>query len=154
MTSKSMERDELIQREFGAAETTRPAIVFISTSVEDAHAFRDILSGSSWLVVNVADLVGAYAVIDKLRPRVVVCDTEIEGQGSWHDLLSGQDAHPSFALIVVSRLVDEALWAEVLNLGGTDVLAKPFAVEEVKRVIGLDSKSPPGNAPSDLPPPR
>ena len=35
--------------------------------------------------MNVPDLIGALAVIDKLRPRLVVCDTEIEGQGSWRD---------------------------------------------------------------------
>jgi DNA-binding response OmpR family regulator len=40
-------------------------------------------------------------------------------------------------LIVASRLADEYLWAEVLNLGGYDVLAKPFNAEEVRRVVGL-----------------
>jgi hypothetical protein len=40
------------------------------------------------------------------------------------DLLQGR---PGFALIVASRHVDEALRAEVLNLGGSDVLEKPFA---------------------------
>ena len=89
--------------------------------------------------MNVPDLTGAQAVIDKLRPGLVVCDTEIEGRGSWRDLLEEQDASPRFALIVVSRHADEALWAEVLNLGGSDVLEKPFAVEEVKRVLGLES---------------
>jgi hypothetical protein len=31
------------------------------------------------------------------------------------------------------------LWAEVLNLGGYDLLEKPFVVREVERVIGLGS---------------
>ena len=30
---------------------------------------------------------------------------------------------------------DEALWAELLNLGGYDVLAQPFDQSEVARVI-------------------
>jgi DNA-binding response OmpR family regulator len=34
-------------------------------------------------------------------------------------------------LIVSSRLADEHLWAEALNLGVFDVLAKPFQSEEV-----------------------
>ena len=37
-------------------------------------------------------------------------------------------------LIVFSRLADERLWAEVLNLGGFDVLMTPFEPEEVLRV--------------------
>ncbi len=40
-------------------------------------------------------------------------------------------------LIVTSRLADEYLWAEALNLGAWDVLAKPFDREEVSRVLGF-----------------
>ena len=79
--------------------------------------------------------VGAEAVIDKVRPRLVVCDTEIEGVGTWCDLLAGPDARPRFALIVVSRHADKALRAEVLDLGGSDVLEKPFARKHVERVM-------------------
>ena len=39
------------------------------------------------------------------------------------------------ALIVVARVGDERLWAEVLNLGGYDVLAKPLDPAEVDYVI-------------------
>jgi CheY-like chemotaxis protein len=34
-------------------------------------------------------------------------------------------------LIVTSRLADDYLWAEALNLGAYDVLAKPFDASEV-----------------------
>jgi FixJ family two-component response regulator len=36
---------------------------------------------------------------------------------------------------VTSRLADEYLWAEALNLGAYDVLAKPFDTSEVMRVV-------------------
>ena len=39
-------------------------------------------------------------------------------------------------LIVFSRQVDDRLWAEVLNLGGFDVLATPFRKEELMFAIG------------------
>jgi DNA-binding response OmpR family regulator len=38
-------------------------------------------------------------------------------------------------LIVTSRTADESLWAEVLNVGGYDVLARPFEADEVERVV-------------------
>jgi DNA-binding response OmpR family regulator len=38
-------------------------------------------------------------------------------------------------LIVTSRLADERLWAEALNLGAYDVLAKPFDKREVIRTV-------------------
>ena len=40
-------------------------------------------------------------------------------------------------LIVASRLADERLWAEALNLGAYDVLAKPFDSTEVTRIVGM-----------------
>lgn len=133
-----MQSGDRIHREFVGAVAERAVIVFVSASVEDARAFRAIVDSSHRLVVNVPDLIGAQAVIDKFHPRLVVCDTGIEGRGSWRDLLEGQGATPRFALIVVSRHADEALWAEVLNLGGSDVLERPFSVAEVKHALGLE----------------
>ena len=40
-------------------------------------------------------------------------------------------------LIVTSRLADERLWAEALNLGAWDVLAKPFEADEVIRIVSI-----------------
>ena len=130
-----------------AGEQQRAPIVFVSASAEDARTFRELVDGRRWLVVNVPDLAGAQAVIDKLRPRLVMCDTEIEGRGSWRDLLEGR---PDFALIVVTWHADEALWAEVLNLGGSDVLDKPFAVEQVDHVVGLGLHTQPPSAPATI----
>jgi len=42
--------------------------------------------------------------------------------------------HPP-QLVVASRTADDRLWAEVLNIGGYDVLAQPFDSDEVSRVI-------------------
>jgi len=38
-------------------------------------------------------------------------------------------------LVVTSRLADDRLWAEALNLGAYDVLAKPFDKTEVNRIV-------------------
>ena len=40
-------------------------------------------------------------------------------------------------VIVTSRIADDSLWAEVLNLGGYDVLAKPF--REAELIWALES---------------
>ena len=43
---------------------------------------------------------------------------------------------PTTPLVVVaSRLADEYLWVEALNLGAHDVLTKPFDSTEVVRVL-------------------
>ena len=53
---------------------------------------------------------------------------------SWRELLedvSAQNEIPAPKVIVLSRLADNRLWAEVLNLGGYDVLPKPLDAVEV-----------------------
>jgi DNA-binding response OmpR family regulator len=74
--------------------------------------------------------------IDLIRfASVVICEHSLP-DGSWPDILRTAQALPrSPALIVTSRLADDKLWAEVLNLGGQDVLAQPFRAEEVMWIV-------------------
>jgi DNA-binding response OmpR family regulator len=115
-------------------------IVFVSSSGADAQAFRQIVGSSGQLVVNVPDLCGAIAVIERRRPDLVVCDTEIEGEGSWRNLLEMRQIDGMLSLMVVSPDPDDCLRADVLNLGGLGVLARPFRSEEVKRFIEIWQK--------------
>lgn len=63
--------------------------------------------------------------------RVVICE-DVLPDGTWKDILAALDqVHSPPALIVTSAVVGARLWAEVLNLGGSDVLAQPFSNEEV-----------------------
>jgi DNA-binding response OmpR family regulator len=68
---------------------------------------------------------------------VVICEKDLP-DCTWQEILEELAAlkHPP-PLIVTSRLADERLWAEVLNLGGYDVLMKPFDPVEVVRVVSL-----------------
>jgi len=62
-----------------------------------------------------------------------------DGRG-WKDILRKLERTPNPPpLIVTDRLANEALWSEVLNLGGYDVLAKPFEKREVLHVVTMAS---------------
>jgi DNA-binding NtrC family response regulator len=68
---------------------------------------------------------------------MVVCDRDRMAD-TWKDLLdrfAGLSRPP--LLIVASRMADDRLWAEALNLGAYDVVAKPFDAAEVGRIAGL-----------------
>lgn len=56
--------------------------------------------------------------------------------GNWLEILDQISGRTEKCfLIVTSRLADASLWAEVLNLGGYDLLAKPFNRQEVRHVL-------------------
>jgi len=62
--------------------------------------------------------------------------------GSWKDVLEQVTILPDPpSLIVTSRLAEERLWAEALNLGAYDVLAKPLDRTEAMRVVGAASRA-------------
>jgi DNA-binding response OmpR family regulator len=86
-----------------------------------------------WIVKRQLDVSGAFSDLRKEQFPLVLCDDALP----WRDLLEGPiRALPVPPLLVVSsRLADDRLWAEALNLGAYDVLAKPFDKAEVIRVI-------------------
>ena len=68
---------------------------------------------------------------------MVLCERDLAPE-SWREMLEHlrqMDDPP--LLVVISRLADERLWAEALNLGAHDVLAKPFDASEVTRILSL-----------------
>lgn len=68
------------------------------------------------------------------RIPIVVCD----GDFGWRQMLDRFRSLPDAPfLIVTSRLADDRLWSEALNLGAYDVLAKPFDSNEVTRVLSM-----------------
>ena len=100
-------------------------------------ALSGILGGASCplAVLHSPDCEQALAHLADSSISVVICETLLP-DGSWKDLLACMGrVRASSVLVVTSKVADESLWAEVLNLGGYDVLAQPFDREEVTRVV-------------------
>ena len=79
--------------------------------------------------------VEAVKLLEVERAPVVIVERDLP-DGNWktlHHRLMQMPFPPK--LIVICRLADERLWAEVPNLGGFDVLAQPFYAREVLRSI-------------------
>jgi DNA-binding response OmpR family regulator len=70
----------------------------------------------------------------------IITEANLPGRRTWMDLLEYASSTRSH-VIVTSDCEDVSLWAKVLNLGGYDVLMKPFDSEEVLRVISLAWRS-------------
>ena len=117
---------------YNSPEITRNGIVHVlsvSPMDEDHFFLQDILNrlqgtldpSRTFTVNSCTTLASALASLRKRQFEVVL------------DQVTILPDPPSF--IVTSRLADERLWAEALNLGAYDVLAKPFHHTEAVRVF-------------------
>jgi DNA-binding NtrC family response regulator len=111
-------------------------ILLVSAHRSDRTSLQQILAHSYWRLRVCTNCRDGLTLLRQARMPVVICDAE---QGDdWQWLLHEVAAMPAPPrLIVSSRLADERLWAEALNLGGYDVLATPFDPDEVLRACFL-----------------
>ena len=114
-------------------EVTAVTVMAILPSQEDRLCLRKIFCQSKWRLDVSECLRGARPLLGAPRINVVVTDCQLP-DGGWEDVLHEVERGPARTapIIVVSRLADERLWAEVLNLRGYDVLATPFRADEVR----------------------
>jgi DNA-binding response OmpR family regulator len=109
----------------------------LSSNEEDHRDLRNIFNHSKWHIHVAQGWGDARPYLERHRISVVICDHDVPG-GGWRGVLGSlSEIEDAPLLIVTSRLADDFLWAEVLNLGGYDVLMKPFDPSEVYRVVCL-----------------
>jgi len=109
----------------------------VVSPVEDDHqALQTIFGRLKWSRHGVPTLAKARAWIGQFGPpAVIICERQLS-DGLWKQLFEETEALPQPPkFIVASRQADEYLWAEVLNMGGHDVLSIPFEQAEVSRVV-------------------
>jgi DNA-binding response OmpR family regulator len=111
-----------------------PLILFISAHPRDHEVLCCIIRDRR-LLVHAGTCRKAISFLCTDPVPVVFCERDLP-DGTWRDILrhTSELVNPP-ALIVTSSMADERLWAEVLNLGGFDVLAQPFSEPEVKHVL-------------------
>lgn len=129
----------------GGAPALSVSVLSVSPIEDDHASLRDIFhepaweayTACRWELHTIDTLAAAQNILRRERVPIVICESDLS-PGSWRDMLAhiGQTRCPPL-LIVTSRIADDRLWAEALNLGAYDVLAKPFDKDEVVRIISL-----------------
>ncbi len=112
-------------------------VLSLSNKAEDRSALRHIFNHTNWKLYEASNCCIGLALLRQQGIRVVICDQELP-DGTWKTVLEElRDLPARPRLIVSSRLADDQLWGEVLNLGAYDLLAIPFEPAEVCRVAFL-----------------
>jgi DNA-binding response OmpR family regulator len=111
------------------------AVLSVSPSQDDHEVLDRLLRRPKWEVHRALSLSSAVARLEKIRFPLVLCERDLL-PGTWKEMLDrlrpmAQPPH----LIVTSRLADDYLWAEALNIGAYDVVAKPFDQAGLTRIL-------------------
>jgi DNA-binding NtrC family response regulator len=116
-------------------------VLSVSPSEADHVALYNILqqpaldTDCGWVVHPVSSFASTAEALAEHAIPIVISEDNLH-PGTWRTILDFISALPDPPLLIVaSRLADERLWAEALNLGAWDVLAKPFDRQEVIRVV-------------------
>lgn len=112
-------------------------VLAVSPFRQDHDSLQEIFDHTKWHIYGTQTCEAAIEFLRKHQIAVVVCNALLE-DGGWIRLLRELAPLPAPPLMIVtSEQADDSLWAEVLNLGAYDFLAKPFDRVEVTRVISL-----------------
>ena len=110
------------------------AVLSVSPIQQDHASLASLLGRDQWKIHNALSLQSASAFLRAHQVPLVICEYDLL-PGTWTQLLDEirlLSVPP--CLIVTSRIADDYLWAEALNRGAYDVLAKPFDRTEVTRI--------------------
>jgi DNA-binding NtrC family response regulator len=116
----------------------RKVTVLAVSPLEETHArLRGIFQHTKWSMQEAHNCVEAINHLSHEPLAVVVCEAALE-DGDWKKLLAALEALPRPPKVIVTSCdADDALWSDVLNSGGYDVLPRPFDRSEVARIVSL-----------------
>lgn len=114
-----------------------PVTVLAVAPEPDRAVLRRMLEHSRWALVEASTIAEALATLRERLPVVLICEAELP-DGTWAELLQhAQNLPVPPPVIVTARQADDDFWMQVLNLGGYNVLGKPFSEREVFEMVSV-----------------
>jgi FixJ family two-component response regulator len=113
------------------------AIVGLVIDEQGRWLLAGLGSRNQWRVTFADSVETAQTLSVQLRACAILCDREVPGR-EWREVveaLSSGVHRP--CVLLVSSVVDDYLWNEVVRRGGYDVLSKPLREEDLLRAIKL-----------------
>ncbi len=123
-------------------ESSEQAVSVLVAAPESAELakLRSLFVRLGWTLLEARNCRETVRLLCHARVPVILCDQSF-ADGNWKDLLSHVAPMLDAPAIVVMLGENDALaWAEVLEMGGYDVLMKPLQDTEVVHVVECASR--------------
>jgi FixJ family two-component response regulator len=114
---------------------TRITIAGLVMDDRDRASLSSLEEHDQWQV-HIEDDHSLHA-LSKLASPIIIWDRDLTSE-DWRDVVHTLASLPQRpCVLLLSRVVDDYLWNEVVRVGGYDVLSKPLKEAEVVRVVRL-----------------
>jgi DNA-binding NtrC family response regulator len=113
---------------------TPTTLLAVSDQEDDLHLLEQTFRGTNWRLSKAKSYREAMAILCRDRMPVVICRCCLP-DGNWKDILSQIAELPDAPRLIVAS-GEPDLCAEVINLGGYDLLTTPLDQHEVIRAVG------------------
>ncbi len=131
----AQKRREWLVKHMGKEAVAQATMVAAFRRDEDRRDLERILRPCEWKLIWTRTCSAAIEAVHRSSAPVIISGRTFP-DGEWRDLWNRLRTHrvpPMF--ILASRLADDALWVEALNLGAYNLVSKPFRPEEVIRTV-------------------
>jgi DNA-binding response OmpR family regulator len=128
-------RQEWLLKHMGKCAVARATMVAAFRPDEDRRDLKRIVGPCEWKLIWTDTCAGAVEEVRQSSAPIIISG-RVFPDGEWRDIWNRLRTHPAPPMfILASRLADDALWAEALNLGAYNLVLKPFRPEEVIRTV-------------------
>ncbi len=112
-------------------------ILSVPGTEPDRQLLDEISRRNHWNISFASSSGEAREWLKRTKPQIILIDRDIDG-ADWRYAVSSLAAESGGAcVLLISRVIDDYLWNEVVTNGGYDVLRKPLSENEVMRNVRL-----------------
>jgi len=119
--------------------TSIPAIPILCLIGEetDRSLIASLCLRHQWGVSFSGNRAEAERMLHQLTPQIMLFDRDIAGQ-EWREFVAGFAAvSPGGCIMLLSKVIDDNLWNDLVANGGYEVLRKPLREDEVARAVRM-----------------
>ncbi len=123
---------------FGSAKIPKtPRLLALLSDERDRSIVRQLTAQNHWDAQFAFSRGRAAQLACEWKPQVIFYDRDVE-IGDWKQPVAQlAESSEGASVVLISRVVDEYLWSEVVRNGGYDVLHKPLRDSEVTHAVAL-----------------
>jgi DNA-binding response OmpR family regulator len=127
------------RQSFGHDHKAHSSITILSVlgTVSDRNLIDEVSRRNQWSMGFASTSDEARDALKRTQPQIILVDRDIVGPDWRYAVSSLVTASGGACVLLISKVIDDYLWNEVVINGGYDVLRKPLNEDDVLRNVKL-----------------